>query len=262
MFNILDKIKTTGQIVPRITIYGMPGIGKSTLASKFPSPLFLLTERSIAGIEALPVAESLEEFRKNLKALYALEELPFETLVIDSVSQLDKLIVDYILESEPLNIKAADNNKKPPITALGAACGGYGKGYERAQGIHRALKMMIDKFTTRGVGVIFIGHEVVTKYKSPESEDYDIYSLQMNHDKSREVYIHDVDAVLFGRIESFAETLDSGKTIVKSTKKRILVTEVSNANVAKNRFNMPSQLPMEFEEIKKHIPFYNQGEKT
>ncbi len=260
--SILDKIKTTGQIVPRITIYGMPGVGKSTLASKFPSPLFMLTEKSISGIEALPVAETLDEFWRNLKALYTLEELPFKTLVIDTISKLDKLIVDYILESEPLNIKAVENNKRPPITALGATCGGYGKGYERAQSIHRGLKGFMDKFTSRGVGVIFIGHDEVTKYKSPESEDYDIYSLQMNHNKSREVYIHDVDAVLFGRIESFTETLDSGKTIIKSTKKRILVTEVSNASVAKNRFSMPSEMPMTYEEIAKHIPFYNQNKEV
>ncbi len=260
MSNILDKIKTTGQIVPRITIYGMTGIGKSTLASQFPDPLFLLTEKSIEGIQALPVAESLDEFWKNLKALYALEELPFKTLVIDTISKLDKLVVDYILESEPANMKAAEHNKRQQVTALGACCGGYGKGYERAQSIHRGVKGFLDKFIDRGIGVVFLGHEVVTKYKSPESEDYDIYSIQMNHDKSREPYIHDVDAVLFGRIESFTETLDSGKTIVRSSKKRVLITEVNNSSVAKNRFSMPGQLPMEFADIAKYIPFYNQGE--
>lgn len=260
--SILDKIQKTAAIVPRITIYGTPGIGKSTLASQFPEPLFLLTEKTIEGVNAIPPAETLDEFWKNLRALYALENPPFKTLVIDSISKLDKLVVDYILDNEVANIKCVEQGKPKQITAIGSACGGYGKGYERAQSIHRAVKAFADKFTDKGIGVIFVAHDDVSKYKSPDSEDYDIYTIVMNHNKSREVYIHDVDAVFFGRLQSFVETLDSGKHIAKSTQKRILVTGVNNANVSKNRFSMPPEIPMEFEEIKKYIPFYNQGGKS
>jgi putative protein kinase ArgK-like GTPase of G3E family len=40
--SILDNIITTKPGAPRITVYGKPGIGKSTLASQFPEPLFRL----------------------------------------------------------------------------------------------------------------------------------------------------------------------------------------------------------------------------
>ena len=248
--SILDKIITTTPKAPRLTIYGKPGIGKSTLAAQFPSPLFLLTEDpSLNNIQAFPVASSFGEFWDNLKKLLDVEQLPFKTLVIDSVSKLDALIVNYIISLE--------NNGKNKNNTLGSACGGYGKGYEKAQGLHRAVKAMLDNFTARGIAIIFISHLTITKYKAPDSDDYDTYSIVMNHEKSREVYIDDVDAVLFGRLKSFTNMSDSGKAKVTSTKERILNTSVNDVYVAKNRFNMPDEIPMSFEAIKKYIPFYN-----
>jgi hypothetical protein len=254
--SILDKIITLKPAAPRITIYGKPGIGKSTLASQFPKPLFLLTEDPrLDGINAVPTTKTFLEFWENLKELLAIEDFPYETIVIDSISKLDAQITKHIIDEETNN-----GGNKNKVTTLGAACGGYGKGYERAQSIHRAVKAQLDKFVDRGIAVVFIAHLAITKYKAPDSDDYDIYSIIMNHDKSREVYIDDVDAVLFGRLQSFTDTLDSGKNIVKSTEQRILVASVNDVNVAKNRFSMPSQIPMEFEELAKYIPFYNQGE--
>ena len=252
--SILDKIVTMKPGAPRITVYGKPGIGKSTFAAQFPTPLFLLTEDPrLDGINAVPTTKTFVEFWDNLKELLALENFPYKTIVIDSVSKLDAQITKHIIDEE--------GGSKNKVTTLGAACGGYGKGYERAQSIHRAVKSQLDRFVDRGVAVVFIAHLAITKYKAPDSDDYDIYSIIMNHDKSREVYIDDVDAVLFGRLQSFTDTLDSGKNIVKSTEQRILVASVNDVNVAKNRFSMPAQIPMDFNELKKYIPFYNQGEE-
>lgn len=252
--SIMDRIVTTAPRAPRITIYGKPGIGKSSLASRFPSPLFLLTEDpALNNIQALPVAKSFLEFWGNVKELLAMESLPYETIVVDSVSKLDALVVRYILEEDESNKKSKDGK----AMTLGSCCGGYGKGYERAQGIHRAIKAQLDKFVNRGIGVVFISHIAVTKYKAPDHDDYDTYSIVMNHDKSREVYIDDVDAVLFGRLKSYSNTLESGRNIIQSTDKRILVTAVNDATVAKNRYDMPAEIPMDFDEIKKYIPYYN-----
>ncbi len=259
--SIFDKTITTKPRAPRITIYGKPGIGKTTLSSQFPRPYYLFTEDpAIDGLNGQPVQETFDEFWKTLKEMAAEEALEFDTLVIDSVSKLDDLIVRYIIDEEPANQAAKNNGQPQKITTLGAACGGYGKGYERAQRIHRAVKSILDKFTARGVAVVLLAHLHIAKYKSPDCDDYDVYSIVMNHDRSREVYIDDVDAVLFGRLQSFTDTLDSGKTIVKSTSKRVLVTSVNDVNVAKNRYSMPPEIPMDFEELKKYIPFYNQGE--
>ncbi len=60
--SILDSVITTQPGAPRITLYGRPGIGKSTLASNFPSPVFILTEdNELPGIQAFPIAQSFNE---------------------------------------------------------------------------------------------------------------------------------------------------------------------------------------------------------
>jgi len=249
--NILSFVKKYVPQAPRITIYGTPGIGKSTLASQFPDPLFFLTEDcALEGVEYLGVIKSYERFLDGIIRLSKLEEFPFKTLVIDSISKLDALIVSSILEKEGMT-----KNGKPH--SLNSACGGYGAGFQAAQQEHRYVKSILDSFQKKGVTVIYIGHLATTKYKAPDLDDYDRYSFVMNHDKSREVYIDDVDAVLFCKLKSFVTTTEGGRNIVSSTDDRIILTGVSDANVSKNRFNMPMELEMSFDAIKEYIPFFN-----
>ena len=249
--SVLDSVFTTVSRAPRITIYGRPGIGKSTLASQFPDPLFLLTEdNELPGIQALPIVHKFIEMWDNVKALLALEELPFRTLVIDSISKLDALIVEYTIEQSP------PGKDKQSVKTIAQAFGGYGAGFEKAASLHRALKSQFDKFKERGVTVIYISHLEIKKFKSPEAEDYDILSIVMNSDKSRIVYIDDVDAVLYCKLKSHTLETDSGRTIVKSTEDRVISAGMNDVHVSKNRFNMPASIPMNFDSLAKYIPFY------
>lgn len=248
---ILQAIKKSMSMAPRITIYGVPGIGKSTLANQFPDPLFFLTEEcAVPDINYLGVVKSYEKFLDGITRLSKIDKLPFKTLVIDSISKLDSLIVSDILANE----KPLKNGKLP---SLNSACGGYGAGVQVAQQEHRRVKNILDCFQKKGITVVYIGHLTTTKYKAPDLDDYDRYSIVMNHDKSREIYIDDVDAVLFCKLQSFISSTDSGRNIVSSTENRIILTGVSDAHVSKNRFNMPNEIEMSFNEIKKYIPFYN-----
>lgn len=245
--SILDKVVKTVPRAPRVTVYGRAGIGKSTFAAQFPDPLFLLTEDpALDDIQALPVAESFTETWDNVNELLKEENLPYKTIVLDSVSKLDALIVKHIQDKE-------DKKGLP----LGACCGGYGKGFEAAQNLHRAFKNRFDRFTEKGITVVYVCHVAVTKSKRPDMEDYDVYNIVMNHDKSREPYIDDVDCVLFGRLKATTITTESGRNIVKSTDQRILVTGVNEVNISKNRYKMPNEIPMSFDDFKTYIPFYN-----
>jgi hypothetical protein len=47
----LKTIKRSTQLPPRVVIYGVPGIGKTTLASKMPAPIFLPVEDGLGQLE-------------------------------------------------------------------------------------------------------------------------------------------------------------------------------------------------------------------
>lgn len=249
--SILDSIVKLGPKAPKLTIYGKPGVGKSTLAASFPSPLFLLTEETgLENINAFPVADSFKSIWATVQGLLKEEELPFETLVVDSVSKLDALVVKHILDEEP-------QGKGGKAATLNSVCGGYGGGVLRAQSIHRGFKSLMDKFQERGIAVIYVAHMVAKTVKSPEAEDYDISTIVINSDKCREVYIDDVDGVFYCKLKSFMSETESGRNLIKSTGDRVIVTGSSESNVSKNRFNMPNEIGMSFEDIAKYIKFYN-----
>lgn len=254
-FNVLDYITQSQIIAPRITIYGMPGIGKSTLASQFPDPLFFLTEQcNIPAVKIIGPPKNLDGALKVLESLVKLKEPPFKTLVIDSISKLDQLVVEYILSQEL--------TKEGRIAALNSACGGYGAGFQAAQQLHRQIKALLDRFQSKNIVVVYIAHLATIKYKAPDLEDYDKYSIIMNHDKSREIYIDDVDCVVFCKLKSYltstktANKKVSGRNMITSSDERIMLTGVSDVHVSKNRFNMPNELPMTFDSFAQYIPFY------
>lgn len=250
--SVLDRIKTVVSEAPRITIYGKQGIGKSTLGGQFPDPLFLLTEKNaLVGCKSLGLFKTYEDLWNEVDELLKLETFPFKTLVLDSVSALDELVKNRTLEKSPLIGK----DKRAPET-LAEAWGGYGAGFEKAAALHRALKHKLDKFQDKGVTVVYIAHLEVKNYKSPEEEDYNILSIRMNADKSRVVYIDDVDAVLYCKEQAFVSQTESKRNIVRGTGKHVISAYSSEVHVSKNRFAMSKDIDMSFDALSKHIPFF------
>ena len=150
----LPKIRKVAQIThPRSWVfYGRSGTGKTTLACTFPPPILLLDVNdqgtdSVSDVEGLDVAEinSWEDFDQIYWFLR--KDTNYETVVIDTTSQLQRLCERHILEKKN---KKTDN------------IGDWGSMTQREYGdVAALLKEKIINFRDLGMEVVFIAQDRV-----------------------------------------------------------------------------------------------------
>jgi hypothetical protein len=213
-----------------VLLYGVPGIGKSTLAAMAPKPFFLDLEDGLARVdcERTPVLKTWAEF---VSAVQWFRTSDYKTLVIDTADAVEGFLSTKIL---------AENNKYKTLADFG-----FGRGYEVLEfEWGQVLRGLLD-IKASGKNIIIIGHEKVEKFEDPTSENYDRFVLRV-HKKAAALLTAKVDAVLFARWETFVKEKEtSDKMRAVGTGKRLLYTSESPAFSAKNRFNLAPVMPMD-----------------
>lgn len=218
---------------PRIMIYGSEGVGKSTFAALAPNPVFVQTEDGLSEIDCskFPLAKSFDDVVLQLQAVRD-EQHDYGTVVIDSLDWLERLVWDRV---------CADYGVK----SIEKADGGYGKGYVHALTYWRQIVSLLNDIRTRkGMAVILIAHAAVERFEDPEHAAYDRYTPRL-HKKACSLVCEWVDAVLFAsrrmRVDS---TTGKAAPVGADGGERILRTNGSPACIAKNRFGLPTELPL------------------
>ena len=87
MTSVLESIQRGRQPKPpRVLLYGVEGIGKSTFGSEAPKPIFIQTEDGLDEIdcERFPLATKFDDVIAALKSLCN-EKHGYESVVIDSL---------------------------------------------------------------------------------------------------------------------------------------------------------------------------------
>lgn len=125
-------------------LYGNPGIGKSTLFSKFPNALFLFTDPGLTFISAYkhPI-EKWRDFKDAVKELLSTPKPRYGIVVVDTIDLLWAQCVDYICKARGIEHQSDE---------------AWGKGYDM---IEREFKVPIQQLCMlkeRGCGVAFISH--------------------------------------------------------------------------------------------------------
>ena len=217
------------------TITGDAGTGKTTLAATFPKPIFIRVEDGLQAVpanirpDAFPVVNKPDDLWSQVTTLIK-EEHDYKTLVIDSVTQLETLFAEYVIESDP---------KKPK--SLAAACGGYGAGYLAVSALHgrlrKAAKILNEK---RGMNVIFIAHSDVTTIELPDADPYSRYELRL-HKKCVPHYVDNTDLVAYLKLETFTSGDGERKKAISSGN-RIAVCYTAAAQVSKNRYGISEDI--------------------
>jgi len=94
----LESLKRSSPLPPRDLLYGIQGIGKSTLASLMPSPVFLAAEDGLSGLEGVAHWE-IRSYQDAVDALSALHgEHQFLTAVFDTVTAFEPMLHRKMLE--------------------------------------------------------------------------------------------------------------------------------------------------------------------
>lgn len=229
--SVLSTISKPKQSALIATIFGEAGMGKTSLAATFPKPIFIRAEDGMQSIDesvrpdAFPVLNKVDELWEQLGALIN-EKHDYKTVVIDSVTRLERMFIDYIVDNDP---------KKPK--SINQALGGYGAGLSAVAGMHQRVRKAAELLRQKGINTIFIGHADVETLELPDEDPYSKYSLRLGK-RSIAPYVDDVDLVGYIKLETFVMGEDGQRKKAMSDGTRILVTHAVAANVSKNRFGI------------------------
>ena len=225
-------------------VYGVPGIGKTTFASKFPAPLFLDIEGSSEQLDnddIIRVDPTPATYRELLSVIDQLQNDPqgFKTLVIDTADWLEGMIIRQICQDEKIS----------GIEKYGK---GFGKGWVKVCETWAELLDKLDRLRkSKGMNILFVAHSQVKRFEPADDEAYDRYTL-CQKDKTAELLKNWADLVLFAKHDIIVTENESGKTKAVSNGKRSMYTTFTPCWDAKNRFNLPEKLPFAIDGIR-HI---------
>jgi len=261
MQSVLDLLfNPNKQQRPRRTlIYGKGWSGKTYFGASFPRAVFLPTEDGQRDVyvgqfgvteepRSLPLPAGYDGFKNYINQFLELPELPFLNLVIDTIDGLHPWIVDKV---------RTEHDEKER---------GYGREFtfiaEEWQKILNALEGLN---VARKIGIVLLCHERVEKIDDPTGSPYDqtVPMLASSSDKQKgplDLVCDWCDEVLWATTEVFKVEHDAGfgkKTHTGVTGNRILRTTMKATHRAKNRLNMPDEIPLSYTELAKYYPAAN-----
>ena len=234
---LLEQVMSGKTSAPRrVMLYGVQGVGKSTWAACSPKPIFLQTEDGLGEIDCdkLPLSTTYEGSMKALSALY-MEPHSYQTVVIDSLDWLERLI--WVEVCRKRNVESIEDI-------------GYAKGYIFALTQWREfLEGLTALRNDKGMAVVLIAHAKIERFENPETESYDRFVPRL-HKLAAAVVQEWCDEVFFASYKVYTKQTEEGFNRKRAqgigTGERIIRTQERPAHVAKNRLNLPEELPLDW----------------
>lgn len=239
----MNIIKGKIQSAKKIVIYGPEGIGKSTLASRFPEPVFIDTEGSTKDMD-------VSRFEKATSWQMLLEQVKYvkshpdicKTLVIDTADWAEQMCVEAICQ----------RSGKSGIEDFG-----YGNGYVYTKEEFGRFLNLLEEVIEKGIHVVLTAHAHIKKFELPdEMGSYDRWEMKLGKKTSSQtapLVKEWADMVLFANFKTMVYNVDGqgaqkGKNKAQGGK-RVMYTTHHPCWDAKNRYGLPDEIPMEYEAI-------------
>jgi len=241
MLNIVSGVEKTPI---KFCIYGAEGVGKTSLASKMPDPLFLDTEGGTSRLDVRRIKiTSWEELIGTIKEVIDNPDV-CKTLVVDTADWAESLCSDFI----------CNKYRKANIEDFG-----FGKGYTYLAEEFSNLLQLLSKLVDVGINPVVIAHGKPRKYELPEEQgQFDRWEMKLTK-QCAPLVKEWCDVLLFCNYKTFVITTENN-TKKASGGKRVMYTTHNPCWDAKNRFSLADELDLAFSSIS-HL-FAEQTPKT
>ena len=224
----------------KTVIYGPEGIGKSTLAARFPRPVFIDTEGSTRHMDVSRM-EKPSSWTMLQEQVRYIRDTPglCGTLVIDTADWAEQLCIRSICASKEIG---------------GIEDLGYGRGYVYLAEEFGKLLNLLEEVVERGVHVVLTAHAMMRKFEQPdEMGAYDRWELKLQK-KTAPLVKEWSDLLLFANYKTIAVATDEkGKKFKAQGGRRVLYTAHHPCWDAKNRLGLPEELPLDFDALAPYI---------
>ena len=227
---------TKGKInrAQKVVIYGSEGIGKSSLAARFPDPLIIDTEGGTAHMDVRRIdrPENWEELLAIVQEVAATPDV-CKTLVLDTADWAEQLVTEYLCAKY----------KQNSIESFG-----YGKGYTYLSEEFARLLALFDTVIAANIHVVITAHAKMRKFEQPdEMGAYDRWEMKLSKQVAPLVKEW-CDILLFCNYQTYVVT-SANNTQKAQGGKRVMYTSHHPAWDAKSRVELPPVLDLDYKTI-------------
>ncbi len=147
----------------KILIHADSGMGKTTLASLAPGPVFIGLDNGGVGIKVYNRVDGVDNFLDVRSALQAPIYDEYETVVIDTVTILEEWAEKYVLDT----ITNDANEKMDSIVKYG-----WNNGYRHLYDTMKLILQDVDALIRKGKNVILVAQSTPHSVPNPGGEDF------------------------------------------------------------------------------------------